>query len=92
MPGGLNILTIKLMPESPSVDLAKVKSDAESVVKKIGGVFNSSREEPIAFGLKAVIIIVGLKEDKSPDLLEEGLGKIEHVQSVDVIDVRRAFG
>jgi len=92
MPGGLNILTIKLMPDSPSADLAKVKAGAEAIVKKIGGVFNSSREEPIAFGLKAVIIIVGLKEDKSPDLLESGLGKIEHVQSVEVIDVRRAFG
>jgi len=92
MAGGLNILTIKLMPNSPSADLLKVKADAEAAVKKVEGIFNSSREEPIAFGLKAVIIIVGLKEDKSPELLEEELAKIKNVQSVEVTDVRRAFG
>ena len=66
MPGGLNILTIRLMPESPSVDLAKVRADAETIIRKLG-IFNSAKEEPVAFGLKAVIIIAGLKEDKSPN-------------------------
>ena len=94
MPGnGLNILTIRLMPDSPSTDLAKVKSDVAEVVKKIdGGIFHSSKEEPIAFGLKALIIVVAIKESQSPDELETNLGKIEHVQSVEVTDVRRAFG
>ena len=92
MPGGLNILRIKLMPESPSADLNKMKADAESTVKKVGGIFNGSIEEPIAFGLNALIITAGLKEDRSPELLETELAKIEHVQSVEVIDVRRAFG
>ena len=94
MPGnGLNILTIKLMPDSPSTDLAKVKEDVAAVVKKIdGGIFHSSKEEPIAFGLKALIIIVAIKESQSPDALETSLGKIEHIQSVEVTDVRRAFG
>ena len=92
MPGGLNILRIRLMPESPSVDMAKLKADAEAVVKKVEGIFSGSVEEPIAFGLKALIVTVGLKEDKSPELLEGELAKISHVQSVEVIDVRRAFG
>ena len=93
MAGGLNILTIKLMPDSPSTDLAKVKSDVSEIVKKIdGGIFHSSREEPIAFGLKALIIVIAIKESQSPDFLETELAKVEHVQSVEVTDVRRAFG
>ncbi len=92
MPGGLNILTIRLMPDSTSVDLKKVRDDVDKVVKKIDGIFHSSREEPIAFGLKALVIIVAIKEDKSPDVLETALGKIENIQSVEVTDVRRAFG
>lgn len=94
MPGnGLNILTIRLMPDSPSTDLAKVKEDVAALVKTIdGGIFHSSKEEPIAFGLKALIIVVAIPESQSPDDLETGLGKIEHIQSVEVTDVRRAFG
>jgi len=93
MPGnGLNILTIRLMPDSPSADLAKVKEDVAEVVKKIDGIFHSSKEEPIAFGLKALIIIVAIKESQSPEVLEADLAKIEHIQSIEVTDVRRAFG
>lgn len=94
MPGnGLNILTIKLMPDSPSVDMAKLKLDAEAIVKKIeGGIFHSAKEEPIAFGLKALVIVVAIKESQSPEVLEADLAKIEHVQSLEVTDVRRAFG
>ena len=80
------------MPDSPSTDLGKVKEHVAEIVKKLDGIFHSSREEPIAFGLKALVIIVALKEAQSPDALEIGLGKIEHIQSVEVTDVRRAFG
>ena len=92
MPGGLNILTIRLMPDSPSADMKKIRDDAEKAVKNIDGIFHSSREEPIAFGLKALVIIVAIKEDKSPDVLETDLAKVPNVQSVEVTDVRRAFG
>ena len=80
------------MPDSPSTDLVKVKEDVAEIVKKLDGIFHSSKEEPIAFGLKALIIIVAIKEEQSPDALETDLGKIEHVQSIEVTDVRRAFG
>lgn len=92
MPGGLNILTIRLMPESPSVDMNQIKTDAEKAVKSIDGIFHSAKEEPIAFGLKALIIIVAIKENKSPDELEQILAKVKNVQSIEVTDVRRAFG
>jgi len=85
-------VTIKLMPVSPSVDLIKIKSDAEKIIKELDAYLHSVKQEPIAFGLNALIFIVGWKEGKDPDMLEQELGKIKNVQSVEVTDVRRAIG
>ena len=49
--------------------------------------------EPIAFGLKAVKIIFVTDEKKGgTDSLEAEISKIKGVNSVEVIDVRRAIG
>ena len=85
-------ITLKIMPVSPSVDMAKLKSDAEKIIKKLDAYVHSVKEEPIAFGLNALICIVGWKEGNDPDTLEQELGKIKDVQSVEVTDVRRAIG
>ena len=85
-------VTIKLMPVSPSVDLIKIKSDAEKIIKELDAYLHSVKQEPIAFGLNALICIVGWKEGNDPDKLEQELGKIKNVQSVEVTDVRRAIG
>ncbi len=89
---GYNAITIKLMPESPSSNLTKLKEEAKKAIEKVGGVFNSSKEEPIAFGLVSLVIRIGLKEDQSADALEEELSKLENVKSVEIVDVRRAIG
>jgi len=85
-------VTLKIMPDSPSADLARIKNDAEKVLKKLDAYLHSVKEEPIAFGLKALIFIIGWKEEKDPDIIEQELGKIKNVQSVEITDVRRAIG
>ncbi|MBU2615582.1 MAG: elongation factor 1-beta [Nanoarchaeota archaeon] len=83
---------IKVMPTSPEVDLEKLK---DKLRKRIIASSNSSikfEEEPIAFGLKALIISLGWPEDKELESLEEELKNIENVNSVEIIDIRRAFG
>lgn len=89
------VVTIKIMPESPDVDLQKI----ESVVgEKIDGFTGDAGEkrftiEPVAFGLKALKIMFVMDESiGSTDELEQDLGTIEGVQSVEVVDVRRAIG
>jgi len=88
----LAAVTIRIMPVSPSVDLKKVKEDAEAIIKKIGGLPHSTEEQPIAFGLKALILIIGWPENLQPEIIETELAKIDGVNSVEITDVRRAFG
>ncbi len=83
---------IKIMPSSPETDLKEIEKRIMRVLKK-NNVKNPSFEvQPIAFGLKALIMMIGWPEEKELDELEGELGKIEEVSSVQVIDIRRAIG
>ncbi len=83
---------IKIMPDSPESDMKKIEKDVKAVLEK-NGVKNPKFEvKPIAFGLKALIIMFGWPEDKELEELEEKLKKIASVGSVQVIDIRRAIG
>ncbi len=81
------------MPISPEVDLKKVEEEATKVISEYKGEVGKTEVEPIAFGLKAVKLFFVIDEALgSTDDLEEAVGKVEGVQSVEVIDVRRAIG
>ncbi|HVY01241.1 MAG TPA: elongation factor 1-beta [Candidatus Nanoarchaeia archaeon] len=86
------IVITKLMPESPSVDMAAMKKAATLALEKEGGKNISIEEKPIAFGLKALYVKTDMDESKGTDLIEEVLGKIPNVSSVTIEDYRRAFG
>ena len=86
--GSLGI-TMKIMPSSPNADLEKIKEEAGKLIKKQGGKNERYSEEPIAFGLKAIIAFFELPETANADKLEEDIGKIEEVNSVQTTDMRR---
>jgi elongation factor 1-beta len=89
------VVTIKIMPESPDVDLHKVQIAAEHKIDHFCGEKGEKRHEiePIAFGLKALKITFVMDEKiGSTDSLEQEIAGLEGVNSVDVIDVRRAIG
>jgi elongation factor 1-beta len=88
------IITLKIMPESPDVDLDHVEAEAKKKIIAFAGEGEMRVEiEPIAFGLKAVKIMFVTDEKKGgTDSLEEAIGTIDGVNSVEVIDVRRAIG
>ena len=85
-------ITLKIMPTSPEVDMAELRKKVEAKVKELCAILHDVKEEPIAFGLIALIVIIGWKEEQSPDIVETELAKVENVNSVQVTDVRRAFG
>ena len=86
-------IKIKLMPTSPEVDLEEIKTKAKELIEDKEGKNISFEEEPVAFGLKAVIITFAIDEDSGDsDGIESGLGEIENVNSSKIIDMRRAFG
>lgn len=87
------IITMKIMPESPDVDLDGIKKKADNEIKSFGGEIGKVEKEPIAFGLTALNLIFVADESKgSTEQLEENVSKIEGVSSVKITDVRRALG
>jgi elongation factor 1-beta len=89
---GTALVKLKIMPTSPEVDLEAIKDKAKEVVEKNEAKNISFEEEPIAFGLKAIILGFSIDESKELEPIEESLKKVENVNSVQVIDMRRAFG
>ncbi len=89
---GIVAVKIKIMPTSPTVNTKKIGEKAKELVESIGGKNCSITEEPIAFGLNALIVFFAWPEEKELEVLEEKLGKLKDVNSVQVVDMRRAFG
>ena len=87
------LITLKIMPESPEVDLKKLEGNASETITRYGAKVIKSEQEPVAFGLKALKIIIIMDEKKGDtEPLENQLKDIPGVQNVEVIDVRRAVG
>jgi len=89
---GITAVKIKIMPTSPETDLERIKDEAKELVEELGGKNCNFEEEPIAFGLKALIAFFAWPEELELEELENSLKEIEEVSSVQVIDMRRAFG
>ena len=80
------LLTIQIMPESVEVDLKKVEADVKKL--KLFGEIKDIKEEPIAFGLKAIKVLTMVPDEGGlTDKIEEAARKIPGVQSAEVIGV-----
>ena len=88
------VVTFKLMPESPEVDLDAIKVKALAVAKKHGAIGEmQAKEEPIAFGLKAVLILGMFVVEKSDfEKIAEEMGTIAQVQNAEVSKMDLALG
>jgi len=71
-------ISLKVMPESPDTDLEKVK---EEISKKIE--IKDSKIEPLAFGLKALKILI-IVSDKGSGNIENEIKSINGVSEVEV--------
>jgi elongation factor 1-beta len=86
-------IQFKIMPESIETDLENLKTEIKTKIESFeSGVFNEAKEEPIAFGLKALIVTIALSEEEESDAVEKTLSEIEGVSSVELIDYRRVVG
>ena len=88
---GIVAVKIKLMPIGVETNLKKIEEQAKKDVEAMGGKNPSVTEEPIAFGLKAIILFFAWPEEKELEKLEQKLTMIKDVNSVQVVDMRRAF-
>jgi elongation factor 1-beta len=92
------IVTLKIMPTGPEVNLDSVYSEAVKHVRDFVDAKHKESEikkeiEPIGFGLKALKILFVMDESiGSTDKLEEKIKQLKDVESVETTDVRRAIG
>jgi len=86
---GIAGVKIKIMPVSPETNLEEIKTKTKALVEKNQGKNREYEEEPIAFGLKAIIAFFEWPEENDSEQLAEKIQKIKGVSSAQVIDIRR---
>jgi len=82
------------MPESVDVDLVKIREKALVIAKEAGAIGQmQAREDPIAFGLKAVLILAMYEVGNADfDGIATKMSEIEDVQSAEVAKMDLALG
>lgn len=81
------------MPKSPEVNLEVLETQATEKIANFGGEVGKKEIQPVAFGLKALMLYFVMDEAKgSTDSLEKEIESLEGVNSVEVTDVRRTIG
>lgn len=91
---GTAVVTLRIMPESPDIDLKKIEEESLKLISA----FSDERQkkvdvQPVAFGLKSVNITFLMDEKKGDtESLEKQITDIEGVNSVECTDVRRIVG
>lgn len=88
------IITFKIMPSDAGVDLESIKNQAKDIVEKskpVGDLLIT--EQPIAFGLKAIIIKAMFPVDGvNFDEIANEMSKINDVQTADVAGMDLPLG
>jgi translation elongation factor aEF-1 beta len=85
---GSVIISYKIFPTDITVDFNELKKRIEESLPEFASVYGFG-EEPIAFGLNALIVHIKIPEDKSGVLEElekrfEGISEISQVQTITV--------
>ena len=83
------LTTMKIMPDSPDVDLDAIKATIESSMPE-GAKLHDMAEEPIAFGLVAIILqFITDDGEGGSESVEEMVQAIEGVASIEITGVGR---
>jgi len=81
------MLVYKVMPQDPEEDLEAIKEKIGEVVSSRGEL-RGTKEEKVAFGLKAVIATVVIPDEGGiVDEMEEEIRAIKGIQSAEAVDV-----
>ena len=86
---GSYLIRVKTMPSGPEVPSAKLLDSIKGSLEK-DMTLKSSREDPIAFGLYALIVdIVAPEEEGMVDKVEAAVGKAPLVNQSELMGVSR---
>ena len=93
--GSNAIVTFEINPESPEADFEGIQKQAEAIATENGAKGEMvSKLEPIAFGLKKIIIMAmfEMNDDTDFDTISDAMAKIEGVRQAQVAKMDLAMG
>ncbi len=80
---------IKVMPSGMDVDLTRLRDALTKVIPK-GARIHGFSEQPVAFGLKALVVVVKVGDiEGGTEKVEEEFSKVKGVESVSVEELGR---
>lgn len=80
-------LQYRILPEGLDVDLKKLKDDIGKVLP-LGASLKASEERPVAFGLKALHVLIVLDDKKGgAEQVESAISGVPGVQSVEIVEM-----
>jgi elongation factor 1-beta len=87
---GSVVVTYKVFPTGTEVDFEKLKKEIEASLPEFASI-DGYGEEPIAYGLKALLVQIRFPEDRSGllDELEKKLENISDISQLQTLIVRR---
>ncbi len=81
---------MKIMPESVDTDLVGLKDKLKTVIPAGAQLHGDIIEEPIAFGLKALIVtLIVNDEEGGTEAVEEAFGKVSGVENIQILELYR---
>lgn len=88
------VVKLKVMPTGVEINLGQLGQACKQKIESFGGKVHKIDKVPIAFGMNALEFIFLVEEQRGRALeeLEEDIKQIPDVSTVDITDVRRAFG
>ncbi len=82
---------IKIMPKSPEVDKEQLKEKVKKVLETQDVAIRGLFDEPLAFGLYTVYVVIEMKErEGGTEPIENALAEIDDVESVETVEVSLA--
>jgi elongation factor 1-beta len=80
-------LQYRVLPEDIDVDLGKLESDIKSALPN-GATLRASQQKPLAFGLKALHVLIVIDDKKGGvDQVETAISGVAGVQSVEMLEM-----
>lgn len=80
-------LQYRILPEGLEVDLDVLLASIKKVLPS-GASLRASEQKPVAYGLKALHVLIVMDDKKGgSEVVEEALGKVPGVQSAEMIEI-----
>lgn len=77
-------LILRVMPESPEVDLEALKSEIKQILPRVQQIV----EEPIGFGLKALkLVVVVSDQGGETDAVEGKISGLKGVERAEIVEL-----